>query len=199
MSNNYVKKTFDTLKENYISAIIGLIIFLVAFNYITNYISENGSISIKSLIGNSEEAEKESTTASTNKYTVKKGDTLWSISEMKIGSGYNFVDIARVNNIADVNDIEAGEQLIIPDVDPIRPNIGSKANQVSNSVQNKKAAEKSKTIDSDTYTVVKGDSLWNISVRVYGDGYQWPKIARANKLVNPNLIHPGNRFVIPRD
>ncbi len=49
-----------------------------------------------------------------------------------------------------------------------------------------------------TYEVVKGDSLWKIAVRAYGDGYQWVKIARENKLVNPNLIHPGNLLALPR-
>jgi nucleoid-associated protein YgaU len=40
--------------------------------------------------------------------------------------------------------------------------------------------------------------LWTIAVRAYGDGYKWTEIAKANKLVNPNLIHPGNVFVLPR-
>ncbi len=48
-----------------------------------------------------------------------------------------------------------------------------------------------------TYQVVKGDTLWSIAIKVYGDGYRWPEIAKANKLQNPNLIHSGNIFVIP--
>jgi nucleoid-associated protein YgaU len=45
---------------------------------------------------------------------------------------------------------------------------------------------------------VKGDSLWKIAVRAYGDGYKWVSIAKANKLVNPNLIHSGNVLTLPR-
>lgn len=49
-----------------------------------------------------------------------------------------------------------------------------------------------------TYTVVRGDNLWNIAVRAYGDGYRWVDIARENKLANPDLIHSGNKFTLPR-
>ena len=53
-------------------------------------------------------------------------------------------------------------------------------------------------IGGDKYTVQKGDTLWDISVRAYGDGYRWVEIAEANALTNPDLIHSGNEFVIPR-
>jgi nucleoid-associated protein YgaU len=48
-----------------------------------------------------------------------------------------------------------------------------------------------------SYTVVHGDNLWDIAVAAYGDGYRWVDIAEANDLVNPNIIHAGNVFVIP--
>jgi nucleoid-associated protein YgaU len=54
------------------------------------------------------------------------------------------------------------------------------------------------TITGNQYTVVKGDSLWNIAVRAYQDGYQWVKIADENNLGNPDKIHPGNVLNIPR-
>ena len=54
------------------------------------------------------------------------------------------------------------------------------------------------TIGGDKYTVQKGDTLWDISVRAYGDGYRWVEIAEANELANPDIIHRGNEFVIPR-
>ena len=50
-----------------------------------------------------------------------------------------------------------------------------------------------------TYTVVKGDCLWNIAKRFYGDGSKYTKIANANKdkIKKPNLIHPGQVLTIP--
>jgi len=47
------------------------------------------------------------------------------------------------------------------------------------------------------YTVVPGDNLWGIAERFYGDGTRYPEIAAANGIENPNLIFPGQVFVIP--
>lgn len=57
-----------------------------------------------------------------------------------------------------------------------------------------------KATSSDTYTVVKGDCLWNIAKRFYGSGAQYTKIYNANKdiIKNPNLIYPGQVLTIPR-
>jgi hypothetical protein len=48
-----------------------------------------------------------------------------------------------------------------------------------------------------TYTVVPGDTLWGISELFYGTGTRYPEIAAANNIPNPNLIFPGQVFVIP--
>ena len=52
-----------------------------------------------------------------------------------------------------------------------------------------------------TYVVVKGDCLWNIARKFYGNnkGSSWPIIYDANKgkIKNPNLIFPGQEFIIP--
>lgn len=50
-----------------------------------------------------------------------------------------------------------------------------------------------------TYTVVKGDCLWNIAKKFYGNGSQYTKIYNANKgkIKNPNLIYPGQVLTIP--
>lgn len=50
-----------------------------------------------------------------------------------------------------------------------------------------------------TYTVVKGDCLWKIAKKYYGNGAQYTKIYEANrdKIKNPNLIYPGQVLTIP--
>lgn len=53
---------------------------------------------------------------------------------------------------------------------------------------------------SQTYTVVKGDCLYNIAKKYYGDGSKYTAIYNANKNViggNPNLIYPGQVLTIP--
>ena len=53
-----------------------------------------------------------------------------------------------------------------------------------------------------SYTVVKGDCLWNIAKKkdYYGNGFAWPKIYKANrdKIKNPDLIFPKQTFTIPQ-
>jgi nucleoid-associated protein YgaU len=51
-----------------------------------------------------------------------------------------------------------------------------------------------------TATVVRGDSLWRLSQRHYRDGMRYRQIyvANASQIRNPNLIYPGQIFVIPK-
>lgn len=48
-----------------------------------------------------------------------------------------------------------------------------------------------------SYTVVKGDSLWAICKKIYGDGSLAYKLATANSIKNPNLIFPGQVLTLP--
>lgn len=52
-----------------------------------------------------------------------------------------------------------------------------------------------------TAIVSKGDNLWRISQRTYGKGYRYTVIYGANQdqIRNPNLIYPGQVFVLPGD
>ena len=54
-----------------------------------------------------------------------------------------------------------------------------------------------------SYTVVRGDNLWDIaSYRViYGNPYQWPLIYKANadQIKDADLIYPDQVLTIPRD
>jgi len=138
----------------------------------------------------------------TNVWVVQKGESLWVIAEKKYTSGYNWVDIAKANNLADPSDIHVGDRLILPSIAPkestitIVPTTHPSTNVQKNRTINTKISPNK--IMGNTYTVIKGDSLWNISVRAYGDGYRWTDIAKANNLVNPSMIFSGNVLKIPR-
>ena len=47
------------------------------------------------------------------------------------------------------------------------------------------------------YTVVRGDTLWGIAQKFYGNGSRYPEIARANNIANPDIIHVGQKLLIP--
>lgn len=49
----------------------------------------------------------------------------------------------------------------------------------------------------DTYKVAKGDTLWSISEKVYGSGYNWVDIRDANNIQNPNDLEEGTELTIP--
>ena len=68
------------------------------------------------------------------------------------------------------------------------------------SVQNTRSSENSPAPSTNkTYTVQKGDCLWNIAKKYYGNGSKYTVIAEANKdkIKSPNLIHPGQVLIIP--
>ena len=50
-----------------------------------------------------------------------------------------------------------------------------------------------------TRSVVKGDTLWRISIMEYRDPLNWPSIFIENKdkIDNPDLIYPAQEFRIP--
>lgn len=50
-----------------------------------------------------------------------------------------------------------------------------------------------------TYTVQKGDTLWSIAKKTYGEGRKYTKILNANqdKIKNPNLIYVGQELKLP--
>ncbi len=50
-----------------------------------------------------------------------------------------------------------------------------------------------------TYTVVKGDSLWKIAKEQLGSGSRWQEIFDLNKdtIKNANLIYPGQKLKLP--
>ncbi len=49
------------------------------------------------------------------------------------------------------------------------------------------------------YAVQKGDSLWKIAQKHYGDGNKWQALFEANREVirDPDLIYPGQQVRVP--
>ena len=94
-----------------------------------------------------------------------------------------------------VSDIVKGYGLkaITDDTSAILP----RSNTVT--VQGAPAPSSSSSSGGTTYTVKKGDCLWNIAKKFYGSGPKYTKIYDANRgiIKNPNLIYPGQVLTIP--
>lgn len=48
-----------------------------------------------------------------------------------------------------------------------------------------------------THKVSKGENLWILAEKYYGDGFKWVEIATENKLSNASIIEEGQELTIP--
>lgn len=181
--------------ESYTSLIFGAIVVLVlgiifiAFAKV-NHMQQTSSTKDFMQIGDQDIAL--SNTSST--YTVRVGDDLWSIAQDFYSDGYKWIEIAKLNNIDNPGELKEGTKLFLPKTNnQLTPTPTIKQNLTPTPTE-----LLTNSITGNTYTVIEGDCLWTIAVRAYGDGFRWIDIARENKLTNPDLIHPGNVFAIPR-
>lgn len=48
-----------------------------------------------------------------------------------------------------------------------------------------------------TYTMQENETLWDVAVREYGDGFRYTEIIEANNFENPDYVPPGTKIIIP--
>lgn len=189
-----LKKFLKTLKlnEGNISTLLGGVIILILGVLVINYFKKLPSTNQLPEISNENIQQT---------YMVEQGDSLSKIAQ-KLWQVPEWQPIAEANKITNPDEIEVGQQIIIPSRELIVEEVPANETPVPTITPTPtllpEAASTDSSITGATYEVVKGDNLWNIALRAYGDGYKWVEIARENKLKNPDLIHPGNIFVLPR-
>ena len=163
----------------FLGALIVLVVLILIFNYFNKPKEEVGPAQQTNI------TEDVSAEGLPGKYTVKEGDTLFTIAEKYYKDGYKYSELAKDNNLANENNIEVGQVLQIPKLET-KTAIGGGNTTVWGP-----------KIDGATYTVVEGDWLSTISARAYGDIMSYSKIAEANNISNPDLIEPGQVLKIP--
>ena len=189
--SSYLEKIETNIESNQskVSLVLGALIVLVIGILVFNYFNRN-----KASLGPAQQTETQTQTekqdVSKNNlpgdYTVKDGDTLFIIAEKYYQDGDKFTEIAKANNLADVNEIVVGQVLKIP---AVTSELGTGGGNTT---------IWGTRVEGNTYTVVEGDWLSTIAGRAYGDIMAFDKIAKANNISNPDLIEPGMVLTIPR-
>ena len=103
-------------------------------------------------------------------YTVKAGDSWWSIAAAQLGDGTRYAELAAYNGKKPADTIYAGQVLKLP-------------------VKTASAAR--------TYTVKAGDSWWSIAAAQLGDGSRYSELAKLNGKTAASVIHPGDVIKLP--
>lgn len=194
-ATDYREELIEKVKENYLSIALGFLVFLVA---VTLIFRSTGSTTDEAADDTSDE------TAVMNTYVVKPGESVSSIARDQLGSMDYTDEIVALNNLENPNQLEVGQEIILPDVSE-----GSETEETTEgeAMQNEEATEAQEgemsatstdKITGDTYTVKKGDELFKIAERAYGDGKRYMEIVKANNLRNPDDIEVGMVLKIPR-
>jgi nucleoid-associated protein YgaU len=118
----------------------------------------------------------------TERYTVKRGDSLWKIAEEQLGDGTRYVELVDINEAV----LNGRPDFLLP-----------------GTVLKVPVAE---TAPEGDYVVQPGDTLAEIAENELGDADAYPSIFEASKdtvqangarLSDPDLILPGWRLTIP--
>lgn len=199
--NQSKQKLFNS-SEEVVSMVLGLVIVLVIVGLIFNFFQKRkGSVSVPGITTadtnikidgdtktNSVTVEKKNemkTLVVEGEYLVKRGDNLWAIASSRLGSGYNWVKIAKLNNLANPGVLVIGQKLSLPKVEGVTTVAKATAPKVE--------------IKDGLYQTVRGDNLWKIATSVYGDGYRWVELWKANKglVPNPDRLAVGIKLSVP--
>lgn len=200
-SGSYFDKLDKEVSSNQskLSMILGALIILVVGILVFNYFSKG-----RETLGPAQQTQQEG-----EQYTVQEGDTLFLIAEKYYKDGYKYEEIAKANNITNIDALEVGQILQIPklteEVAQASPSPEAPVSDSSPAPADEPLGTGGADttiwgprITGDSYIVVEGDWLSKIAGRTYGDIFAYKKLAEVNNIPNPDLIFPGQVLKIPR-
>ena len=142
------------------------------------------------------------------KYEVQPNDSYWTISETLYGTGAYFKALARHNRGTDHGDdqLQPGELILAPEVAALEksyPDLCPKPNHREAMIRQSQASTVSTQNhyrSGRSYTVVEGDTLFNIARYELGKASRWAEIYDLNRDVLGKDFHyltPGAQLVMP--
>ncbi|MCL2211775.1 MAG: LysM peptidoglycan-binding domain-containing protein [Treponema sp.] len=139
------------------------------------------------------------TTASSLIYSeLEEGTWYWRVMPVfptmyEGTAGFSDIAYFKIEKTAD----KAAPSIEIP-VIPAAQAAQSRAQAIRSSVSEPSVAVKPEPVLVPRYhTIMPGDTLGRVSNRYYNDPMQWIRIVNANNIANPDLIYPGQVFLIP--
>lgn len=212
-------KDFFRFGESYSSLVLGIVVVIAVAALLVSFARSKPASQPKPStdISATKTQQNPSQPVAGGEYVVQSGDDLWNIAEKVYGDGFQWERIAKANNIINPSSLKVGMKLRLPQAEKTIAQVSPTQTPEPTASATPTMVAKNQTTPTPTvtgnqaptgppvekitgtkYTVVAGDNLWTIAERAYGSGYKWVDIAKANNLQNPNLIHRGNVFVLPR-
>ena len=136
--------------------------------------------------GSSSSSSSSSNTASGTKYTVKAGDSVWSVSNKY---GITMAQLIQWNNIQN-NFIYPGQQLTVSNSGSTNSTSGNTGS--STNTNNSSSVNTGSSSSQGTYTVKAGASVWSVANK---NGITMNQLIEWNNIKN-NFIYPGQQLIV---
>ena len=157
---------------------------------VSNGVSSNAGANTGSNTGNtsgsSSSSSSSSNTASGTKYTVKAGDSVWSVSNKY---GITMAQLIQWNNIQN-NFIYPGQQLTVSNSGSTNSTSGNTGS--STNTNNSSSVNTGSSSSQGTYTVKAGESVWSVANK---NGITMDQLIEWNNIKN-NFIYPGQQLIV---
>lgn len=120
-------------------------------------------------------------------YTVKAGDSWWSIACKELKSGTRMNELAKLNNRSTKDIIHPGMVLMLPE----------KKDEVIKVENSKDPVIKPDTSTYSIYEVMLGDTWWKIAATKMHDGTKMHELAKYNGRNTMSTLYAGEKIKIP--
>lgn len=126
-------------------------------------------------------------------YTIKEGDTFVTIAKSAYGNSRYYLQIEKANSSVDPTRLKIGQQIVLPE-------LSSEARSVKEPTGPFHESDNRPINNRTEYRVDTGDSLYRISMRIYGTPRMIDAIYDANKSTigaNPERLRLGMILKLP--